>query len=258
MKAVILCGGMGTRLKEETEYKPKPMVEIGGMPIIWHIMKTFSHYGINEFVLCLGYKGNIIKDFFFNYEMRSSDFTINFKNGEVNFHNHYDEKSWKVTLAETGANAMTGSRVKKIEQFIDDDVFFMTYGDGLCNININNLLDFHKKHGKIATVTGVHPPSRFGELNIENNCVKSFNEKPQLHSGGLISGGYFVFNKIFFDYLSPHDSCILEREPLETLASNGELMAYQHSGFWQCMDTFRDFEFLNNLWKENKAEWKVW
>ena len=258
MKAVILCGGVGTRLKEETEYKPKPMVEIGGMPMVWHIMKYYSHFGINKFVLCLGYKGSSIKDYFYNYEMRNSDFTINLANRSIKIHNAHSEKSWEVTLAETGANTMTGGRVKKIESYINDDVFLLTYGDGLSNVNIRELLAFHKKHGKIGTVTGVHPPSRFGELNIKNNRVADFSEKPQVHSGGMINGGYFVFNKKFFKYLRDDENCILEREPLEKLANDGELMVYKHDGFWQCMDTFRDFEFLNNLWKENKAEWKVW
>ncbi len=258
MKAVILCGGMGTRLKEETEYKPKPMVEIGEMPMIWHIMKIYSHFGISKFVLCLGYKGSMIKDYFFNYEMRNSDFTIHLEDRKINIHNQPTEKSWEITLAETGANAMTGSRVKRIEQYIDEDVFLLTYGDGLSNVNINSLLEFHRSHGKIGTVTGVHPPSRFGELSIENNTVVNFNEKPQLHSGGLISGGFFVFNKKFFKYLSSAENCILERDPMEKLASEGQLMVYKHSGFWQCMDTYRDFEFLNKKWIENKAEWKVW
>lgn len=258
MKAVILCGGMGTRLKEETEYKPKPMVEIGGRPILWHIMKHFSHYGIHEFVLCLGYKGSIIKDYFFNYEMRNSDFTINLENRSIDTHNKHAERAWEVTCAETGDSTMTGARVKKIAKYIDEEIFLLTYGDGLSDVNIKTLIEFHKSHGKIATVTGVHPPSRFGELNLENDLVVKFNEKPQLHSGGLISGGYFVFNKKFFDYLSLDNNCILEREPLEKLVRDKELMAFRHSGFWQCMDTYRDFEFLNNLWRENKADWKVW
>lgn len=258
MKVVILCGGLGTRLKEETEYKPKPMVEIGGRPILWHIMKTYAHYGHNQFILCLGYRGDVIKNYFYNYEIRSNDFTLTLGSGDLEIHNSHSESGWQITFAETGALNMTGSRVKQIEKYIDGDVFMLTYGDGLCNVNIDELLKFHFSHGKIGTVTGVLPPSRFGELLTENNQVKSFTEKPQIHQGGHINGGYFVFNKKFFNYLETSENCILERNPLERLATENQLMMFQHGGFWQCMDTYRDFEYLNSLWKENEAAWKVW
>ncbi len=258
MKIVILCGGLGTRLKEETEYKPKPMVEIGGRPILWHIMKTYAHFGYNKFVLCLGYRGDVIKNYFYNYKIRSNDFTLTLGSGKIKSHNNHDESGWEITFAETGASSMTGSRIKQIEKYIDDGLFMLTYGDGLCNVNISKLIEFHKSHGKIGTVTGVLPPSRFGELMIEKNSVKSFTEKPQLHQGGHINGGYFVFNKEFFKYLNADANCIFERAPLENLAKENQLMMYSHEGFWQCMDTYRDFEYLNTLWKENKAEWKVW
>lgn len=258
MKVVILCGGLGTRLKEETEYKPKPMVEIGGRPILWHIMKTYAHYGFNEFILCLGYRGDVIKNYFYNYEIRSNDFTLTLGSGEMEVHNRHSENGWKITFAETGALNMTGSRVKQIEKYIDGNTFMLTYGDGVCNVNINQLLDFHKKHGKTGTVTGVLPPSRFGELLMDGQSVKSFTEKPQVHQGGHINGGYFIFNRDIFKFLSNDEGCILERGPLEQLAEKGELMVYTHDGFWQCMDTYRDFEYLNALWKEKEAAWRVW
>lgn len=258
MKVVILCGGLGTRLKEETEYKPKPMVEIGGRPILWHIMKTYAHYGFREFILCLGYRGDIIKNYFYNYEIRSNDFTLTLGSGKIKSHNSHDEAGWEITFAETGAASMTGSRIKQIEKYIDDDSFMLTYGDGVCNVDIKKLVEFHKSHGKIGTVTGVLPPSRFGELMIENNTVKTFTEKPQLHEGGHINGGYFVFKKEFFKYLNADSDSVFERAPLENLAKDNQLMMYSHEGFWQCMDTYRDFEYLNNLWMDNKAEWKVW
>ena len=258
MKVVILCGGLGTRLREETEYKPKPMVEVGGRPILWHIMKTYAHYGFNKFVLCLGYRGDVIKNYFYDYEIRSNDFTLTLGDGKMNVHNQHSEAGWEITFAETGELNMTGSRVKQIEKYCDDDVFMLTYGDGLCNVNINELLKFHRSHGKVATVTGVLPPSRFGELLIEGKFVKSFTEKPQIHAGGLINGGYFVFNKNFFEYLDIDKQCILERAPLENLAKANELCVYDHQGFWQCMDTYRDFEYLNTLWREDKAEWRIW
>lgn len=258
MKVVILCGGLGTRLKEETEYKPKPMVEIGGKPIVWHIMKNYSCYGFNNFVLCLGYKGSIIKDYFINYDVRNNDFTLKLQNQEITLLNQHTEFDWEITFAETGPNTMTGGRIKKIEKYIDGDLFMLTYGDGVSNVNLSDLLAFHQSHGKTGTITGVMQPSRFGELITENHFVKNFNEKPQIHSGGLINGGYFVFNKNFFKYLSNTDDCIFEKHPLENLANDGELCVFEHRGFWQCMDTYREFEYLNNLWKENKASWKIW
>ncbi len=257
MKVAILCGGMGTRLREETEIKPKPMVEIGGMPILWHIMKIYARYGFTEFVLCLGYKKEIIKEYFYNYEVLSNDFTVELGTDNIEVHRKHSERGWKVTLVDTGLHAMTGARVKRIEKFIDDDAFMLTYGDGVTDLNINNLIAFHHNHGKIGTVTGVFPPSRYGELTIRNDQVVSFTEK-QPQQNNSINGGYFVFHKKFFSYLKDDDDCILEREPLERLAADGELAVYSHKGFWQCMDTFRDYNYLNKLWEEGNPLWKVW
>lgn len=257
MKIVILCGGFGTRLREETEYKPKPMVEIGDMPILWHIMKIYSTYGFNEFVLCLGYKGEMIKDYFYHYKMRNNDFSMDLKDGNITLFDSKEENDWNIILANTGLNSMTGARIKRIEKYIDTDQFMVTYGDGVTNLNISELLKFHKKHKKIGTVTGVYPPSRYGELRIEDDRVVSFDEKPDT-GVAPISGGYFVFNKEFFDYLNTDESCVLEKEPLARLARNKQLKVYNHKGFWQCMDTYRDYTFLNDLWKSNKAQWKVW
>lgn len=258
MKVVILAGGLGTRLREETEYRPKPMVDIGSRPILWHIMKIYEHYGFKEFIICLGYKGEVIKEYFLNYEAMNSDFTIQL--GDINsvqFHNNPKETDWRVTLAETGEKAQTGARVKRIEKYIDEDSFMLTYGDGIINININKLVEYHQAHGKIGTVTGVHLSSRFGELVYNENQVVKFSEKPQVKEG-LINGGYFVFNREFFDYLDDNDSCVLERDPLETLASDGELMMYAHHGFWQCIDTYRELEHVNNMWRSPSPPWKVW
>lgn len=257
MKVVILCGGLGTRLREETEYKPKPMVEIGDRPILWHIMKIYSAYGFNEFVLCLGYKGEMIKDYFYHYKTRNNDFSINLRSGDIAVHDSKEENDWNVILANTGLYSMTGARIKRVEKYIDDDQFMLTYGDGVTDLNISELLEFHKKHGKIGTVTGVYPPSRYGELRIEGDRVVSFDEKPDT-GVAPISGGYFVFNREFFDYLKSDDSCVLEKEPLANLARGGQLKVYNHRGFWQCMDTYRDYMFLNDLWKSNRAQWKVW
>jgi glucose-1-phosphate cytidylyltransferase len=258
MKVVILCGGMGTRLREETEYRPKPIIEIGGRPILWHIMKIYAHYGFNEFILCLGYKGWMIKEYFLNYAMMQGDFTIEVgKKNDIQFHNNQSEEGWKVTLAETGLNSMTGSRVKKIEKYIDDDTFMLTYGDGVADININELLSFHYQHGKIGTVTGVCPPSKFGELFTKDNCVIQFDEKPQSYVG-LISGGFFVFSRRMFDYLDDDENCVLEKKPMENLVTDGELMVYKHNGFWQCMDTYRDFQYLEGIWEKGEVPWRVW
>lgn len=258
IKVVILCGGLGTRLREETEFRPKAMVEIGGKPILWHIMKIYTYYGFKEFILCLGYKGEIIKEYFYNYEILNNDFTIelgNQKNIEV--YSNLNEKGWRATLADTGDKAFKGARIKRVQKYIDSDQFMVTYGDGIADININALLTFHNSHGKLATVTGINPTSRFGELKIKGNQVESFSEK-QRTSSGLINGGFFVFNKRIFDYLSDDDNCDLEIGPLEKIATEGQLMIYKHTGFWACMDTIRDMEYLNKLWNENKAEWKVW
>lgn len=258
MKAVILCGGLGTRLREETEFRPKPMVKIGEKPILWHIMKIYSHYGFNDFLICLGYKGEMIKEYFLNYKMMNNDFTIQLGNQEsVQFHNNHTEYDWKITLVDTGMSSQTGSRVKKIEKYIDDDYFMLTYGDGVADVNIKKLVNFHKSHGKIGTMTGVHPSSRFGEFALAGNQVLEFNEKPQTKEG-LINGGFFVFNKEFFDYLHEGDDCILEKSPLVDLAADGELMVYPHEGFWQCVDTYRELEVLNELWEQGKTPWKVW
>ena len=257
IKVVILCGGMGTRLREETEIKPKPMVEIGGMPIIWHIMKNYSKYKFNDFILCLGYKGDIIKEYFYHYEIFSNDFTIDLESKKINIHPKHSRENWKITIVDTGLNSMTGSRIKRIEKYIKEDLFMVTYGDGVTDLDINKLLKYHINHGKTGTVTGVSPPSRFGELTIKKNQVISFQEKPK---GMLdsINGGYFVFKKDFFNYLKDEDNCILEREPLEKLAKNNELNVYKHKGFWQCMDTYRDYKYLNELWESGKAPWKIW
>lgn len=258
MKVVILCGGKGTRLKEETEFRPKPMVEIGGKPILWHIMKIFANYGFCDFIICLGYKGNQIKQYFLNYEAMNSDFTINLGNfNKIIFHNSHLEKDWSITLADTGEEAMTGARVKRIQKYVSEDNFMLTYGDGVADINIQNLFNFHKNHGKIGTVTGVHPASRFGEMILDRNKVLKFYEKPQIMKD-LISGGFFIFKREFFDYLDEQDSCVLEKDALEKLARDGELMLYPHNGFWQCVDTYRELELLNGLWKSENPPWKVW
>jgi glucose-1-phosphate cytidylyltransferase len=258
MKVIILCGGRGARLKEETEFRPKPLVEIGGKPVLWHIMKIYAHYGFTDFILCLGYKGNMIKEYFLNYEAMNNDFTLRLGNhNKIQFHSNHREKDWNVTLVNTGEEAQTGARIKRAAKYIDGDLFMLTYGDGVANINIKKLAEFHKQHNKIGTITGVHPSSRFGELDIKHKRVIEFSEKPQIKEG-LISGGFFVFNKKFIDYLKEDDDCYLEKEPLEKLAADGELMAYTHDGFWQSVDTYRELELLNNLWRNRNSPWKVW
>lgn len=258
IKVVILCGGRGSRLREETEIRPKPLVDIGNKPILWHIMKVYSHYGFKDFVLCLGYKGELIKEYFLNYGPMNNDFTINLGHrDQIEFHNAHLEKDWNVTLVNTGLQVQTGSRIKKIEKYIDGDTFMVTYGDGVGSINIKALLDFHRKSKKLGTVTGVHPPSRFGELLVKDKDILEFNEKPQV-SQGFINGGFFVFNKEFFKYLDSDDNCYLEREPLEKLVAKKELAVYKHNGFWQCMDTQRELDILNELWKQKKAPWEIW
>ncbi len=259
MKVVILCGGLGARLREETEFRPKPMVEVGGKPILWHIMKIYAHYGFNDFILCLGYKGDIIKEYFYHYELLNNDFTITLGDSKnITIHDdRYGEKDWRITLADTGAKALKGARIKRVEKYIDGDQFMLTYGDGIADIHIPSLMAFHNSHGKLATVTGVNPASRFGELKINGNQVESFSEKPQ-NSSEYISGGFFVFNRRILDYLSDEDNCDFEFGPLEKIAGEGQLMLYKQSGFWACMDTIRDMEYLNKLWDQNKAEWKIW
>jgi len=258
VKVVILCGGLGTRLREETEFKPKPMVEIGARPVLWHIMKLYAHYGFKDFVLCLGYKGEMIKEYFYHYGALNNDFTVELGRQEaVEIHSDNEEKDWKVTLANTGYEALKGARLKRVEKYIDGDRFMMTYGDGVANVDINALLRFHEKHGKLATVTGVNLGSLFGDLKVKGDMVEIFSEKSG-ESRGMINGGFFVFDRGIFDYLSSDDKCDLEVGALETLAKDGELMVYKHRGFWYCMDTLRDMDHLNRLWKEKKADWKVW
>ncbi|MFH1957660.1 MAG: glucose-1-phosphate cytidylyltransferase [bacterium] len=255
---VILAGGMGMRLREQTEFKPKPMVQIGNKPILWHIIKIYAYYGFKNFIICLGYKGEIIKDYFLRYRVINSDFSI--ETGEVEKISFFKKKStenWKITLVNTGLETMTGARIKKIENLINSPHFFLTYGDGVANINIRKLMDFHIAHKKAATVTGVRPPARFGELIVDGKKVAKFSEKSQV-SGGIINGGFFVFSRKVFKYLSKDENCALEKEPLEMLARDAELMFYWHNGFWQCMDTMRDFLLLNKLWDKGKAPWKIW
>ena len=253
MKAVILAGGYGTRLEEETIVRPKPMVEIGGKPILWHILKTYSHYGINDFVICLGYKGYLIKEYFANYFIHSSDLTIDIQNNKIDVHS-VNSEPWKITLVDTGDTSMTGGRIRRIEKFVDD-TFLVTYGDGVADINITDLIAFHKKNQTIGTLTAVQPPGRFGSLKINNNKISNFVEKPS-GDNSWINGGYFVFEKSFFDYLDD-DETVLEKIPLETLAKSNQLGAYKHHGFWHPMDTLRDKNHLNHLWKNNPP-WKKW
>lgn len=258
MKVVILCGGKGTRLREETEFRPKPMVKIGEKPILWHIMKIYAYYGFKDFVICLGYKGDMIKEYFLNYGIMNNDFTIDMANeGNLEIYNNKETEDWRITLADTGEDSQTGARVKKIEKYIDGDTFMLTYGDGVARIDIKDLLQFHQNHGKTGTMTGVHPSSRFGEFSVENNKITRFSEKPQT-TADLINGGFFVFNTDFFDYLSEDEDCIMEQDPLENLATDGGLMLYHNKDFWQCVDTYRELEHLNEYWKGKNPPWKVW
>ncbi len=255
IKAVILAGGLGTRLGEETSVRPKPMVEIGGMPILWHIMKIYSTHGINDFIVCLGYKGYLIKEFFANYFLHTSDVTLDLANNGIKVHQNWGEP-WTITLVETGADTMTGGRIKAIGRYLDpDDVFCLTYGDGVADVDVAEQLAFHKSHGKKATITAVSPPGRFGALEFDGHLVRNFNEKPA-GDGGLINGGFFVVHPSVLDLIDGPDT-IWEREPLERLAHSGELAAYHHNGFWQPMDTLRDKLHLEDLWREG-APWKTW
>jgi glucose-1-phosphate cytidylyltransferase len=258
LQVVILCGGLGTRLREETEFKPKPLVEVGGNPLLWHIMKLYAHHGFKDFVLCLGYRGNMIKDYFLNYEAMRGDFTIKLGPSQnITYHGESLERDYKVTLADTGLNTMTGGRIKRVERYIDGDTFLCTYGDGVGDIDVRALVDFHRRHGRLATLTAVQPQSRYGTLEFDTEGLKvtHFNEKPTLD--GLISAGFFVFDRRVLDYLQG-DECILEREPLERLAAEGQLMAYQHPGIWAGMDTYRDVLQMNEMWASGGAAWKVW
>ena len=257
MKVVILCGGMGTRLREETEFRPKPMVPIGGRPILWHIMKHYAHHGHKEFVLCLGYKGDIIKEYFRNYHWNTSDVTLQLgRSPKITYLNHHNEEDWTVTLLDTGAQTQTGGRLKRALKFVEDENFLFTYGDGLTDSDINASIKFHKKHGGVATVTAIRPSGRFGELAIDGATITRFQEKPEKESG-LINGGFYVMNRKIAQYLD-NDECILERAPLEQLVRNGKLKAYQHDGFWQCMDTYREQQLLEGMWASGKAPWKIW
>ena len=255
MKAVILAGGLGTRLSEETHLKPKPMVEIGGKPIIWHIMKLYSFYGINDFIICCGYKGYVIKEYFANYFAHNSDLTISLNNNSQIIHKKVEE-NWKITLVDTGLNTMTGGRIKRISDFIDEDVFCMTYGDGVSNVNIKDLIKSHYQSGLDATLTAVYPPARFGALTIEDNIVTNFQEKP-IGDGSLINGGFFVLSKNVIEKIND-DTTVWEQEPLKELACEKQINAFVHDDFWQPMDTLRDKYRLEHLWKNNKAPWKVW
>lgn len=257
MKAVILAGGLGTRISEETHLKPKPMVEIGGKPILWHIMKIYSHYGINEFIICLGYKGYVIKEYFAHYFLHHCDVTFDFTNNSKQIIHNQKAEPWKVTLVDTGLKAMTGGRVKRIQSYVGNETFMLTYGDGIGNINIQELIDFHKRHGKLATITSSQPSGRFGALKLgENQLVRSFEEKPD-GDGGWINAGFFVLEPNIFDYIKG-DETLWEREPLENLAKQGQLSAFKHRGFWKPMDTLRDKEKLEELWQSGAAPWKVW
>jgi glucose-1-phosphate cytidylyltransferase len=259
MKVIILCGGMGTRLREETEYRPKPMVEIGGRPILWHIMKLYSHFGYKDFILALGYKGNVIRDYFLNYDYYNNDFTVELgqRNG-IKVHGNHTESDWRVTLLETGLNSMTGYRVKLCSKYITEEDFMLTYGDAVADIDLQRLVEFHRSQNTVGTVTGVYPPSRFGDLAVSDDLVTQFKEKSKdVVKQSPINGGFFVFKRRFFELIPSDPGCDLERTPLENLAKQNQLSVYKHYDFWQCMDTYRDFLLLNNLW-DNAPQWKLW
>ena len=254
-KVVIFAGGLGTRLKEETEFRPKPMIKIGNKPIIWHIMGIYSKYGYNNFVVAAGYKIELLKEYFLNFVSMNNDFSIDLKSNKIELLSNNNE-DFKVSVIDTGIDTMTGGRLKRLKKIIGNDRFMATYGDGVADINIKELMQFHEKHKKYGTVTGVHPSSRWGELNIKENLVIDFKEKPQVKES-YINGGFFVFESEVFDYIDGDSTC-LEKEPLEKLSEEGHLAIYRHDGFWKCMDTYKDMEELNQLWKSNKAKWKVW
>ena len=257
MRVLLLAGGFGTRLSEETDIRPKPMVEIGGKPILWHIMKIYSHYGFNDFVILLGYKGYYIKEFFANYFLHRSDITIDIASGKMEILNNTSEP-WRVTLLDTGLNSMTGARIKKARKIVGNNTFMLTYGDGVANIKIDDLLKFHSSHKKIVTMTSAQPDGRFGALEISNqDQVLQFKEKPK-GDGSWINAGFFVCEPEVFDYIDDDESTVFEQEPLMRLAQNGEIFTYKHHGFWMPMDTLRDKNKLNEMWRENKAEWKIW
>ncbi len=257
MKVVILCGGLGTRMREETEFRPKPLVHIGPRPVLWHIMKNYAHFNHRHFVLCLGYRGDMIKEYFLNYEAMSSDFTIRLGDRTgITHHGTHTEQDFDVTLADTGQNTMTGGRIKRIQRYIDNETFLCTYGDGLADVDIGELVAFHKNHGRIATLTTMKPRSRFGILKLDGaGRVEHFHEKPVLDD--WVNAGFFVFNRQVFDYLGD-DDCILEREPLEQLAGDDQLMAFRHEGCFYTMDTYREYKALNEMWESGQVPWKVW
>ena len=257
MKAVILAGGLGTRLSEETGTRPKPMVEIGGRPILWHIMKIYSHYGINDFVICLGYRGYMVKEYFANYGLHMADVTIDLRKGSMEVHRN-DAEDWRICLIDTGAETMTGGRLRRAMPYLgNDDSFCLTYGDGVSDVDIAGAIAFHRSHGKRATVTAVRPSSRFGQLALDGEEVCAFAEKP-VDEGGWINGGFFVLSREIEEYLGRDDACVWEREPLEKLASDGELRSFFHDGFWQPMDTLRDRQMLEGMWERKEAPWKLW
>lgn len=257
MKVVILAGGLGTRLSEETVIKPKPMVEIGGMPILWHIMKIYSSYGYNDFVVCLGYKGYVVKEYFANYFLHKSDVTIDLKNNSIEVHES-EAEPWKITLVDTGDNSMTGGRIKRIQKYVNNETFMLTYGDGVGDINIKNLVDYHKDHGKLCTVTSVQPSGRFGALDLSHeNEVQSFLEKPK-GDGSWINGGYMVCEPGVFEFIKNGDSTVWEQEPMQNIALSGQMNAFKHNGFWRPMDTLKDKHDLNDMWNLNEALWKTW
>ncbi len=255
MKVVLLAGGLGTRLSEETDIKPKPMIEIGGKPILWHIMKIYSHFGFNEFIVCLGYKGYIIKEYFANYFLHQSDVTIDTSNNSLEIHNSSSE-NWKITLVDTGKDTMTGGRIKRIQKYTNNETFMLTYGDGVGNVDISALLKFHRENKKMVTLTAVQPKGRFGGLGLEDNLVTNFEEKPQ-GDGSWVNGGFFVCEPDIFNFLE-NDTTIWERSPLENIAKQQQMTAFKHKGFWRPMDTLRDKIELNQLWDNNQAEWKLW
>jgi len=256
LKVVILAGGYGARIRDVADDIPKPLIPIGPYPILWHIMKTYSHFGYNDFIICLGYKGQSIKDFFLNYEPYTRDFTIDFsQTGAISYHSKHDESNWRVTLVDTGLRSMTGSRISRIRDFVGDEDFMLTYGDGVSDVKVNALVEFHESHDKILTVTGVRPPGRFGEMvSNDSGQITEFNEKPQA-TAGRISGGYFVASPRLFDYLDDNESLVFEQEPLRKLVSDNELMMYKHDGFWQPMDTSREYQLLNQLYDSGAAPW---
>lgn len=256
MKVVLLAGGLGTRISEQSQYKPKPMIEIGGMPILWHIMKEFSSYGFNEFIVCAGYKQHMIKEWFADYYLHTSDITFDFTNGKDMIIHEQKTEPWKVTVVDTGLNTMTGGRIKRIQKYVDDERFFMTYGDGVCDVNITELLDYHVKSGKYATLTAVSVDQRFGTLDIQDGTVRSFREKSR-NDSYPVNAGYMVLEPEVFSYIDG-DETMFEREPLERLAAEGQLSSYMHTGFWQCMDTQKEYEKLETLWSKGNAPWKSW